>query len=172
MRKIIAAIILSFILTGCSKAENIPSPESLMSNGDQYAAEQLSGYTDKQLAKAWGTPDGSLSGFYGDIWNTSDDGDHLVVYYNGNSKVMAVHCEHVLHAEILEVSDKDILVKPLDGQWELNSADKIFVGTDNVPEDTKAQFEAGAEVEIGYNGLVMETYPAQINAKYGITLAK
>ncbi|MGN0586821.1 MAG: hypothetical protein ACI4JF_05985 [Oscillospiraceae bacterium] len=172
MKKILAVIILSVILTGCANAENIPAPETLMPNGDEYAAEQLSGYTDKQLAKAWGKPDGFLSGFYGDIWNTSDDGDHIVIYYNENSAVMAVHCVHVLHAEILEVSDNTILVKPLEGQWELGSADKIFAGTDNVSEEIKEQFAVGAQVEIGYDGLVMETYPAQVNAKYGITLAK
>lgn len=172
MRKILAVIILSVILAGCANAENIPTPETLMSYGDEYAAEQLVGYTDKQLEKAWGTPNGFLSGLYGDIWNTSDDGDHIVIYYNENSEVMSAHCVHVLHAEILEVSDKDILVKPLEGQWELNSADKIYAGTDNVSEDIKAQFKAGTEVEIGYDGLIMETYPAQINAKYGITLAK
>lgn len=172
MKNKITTILAVLLLTGCAKAENIPSPDELMPHGDEYAAEQLSGYTDKQLEKAWGTPDGFLSGFYGDIWNTSDDGDHIVIYYNANSEVMAAHCVHVLHAEILEVSDKDILVKPLEGQWELSSADKIFAGTDNVSEDIKSQFKAGTQVEIGYDGLVMETYPAQINAKYGITLAK
>ena len=172
MKKILTAILAALFLTACAKSENIPSPDELMSHGDEYAAEQLAGYTQNQLDRAWGTPDGSLSGFYGDIWSTSDDGDHIVIYYDGNSKVIAVHCEHVLHAEILEVSDKTILVKPLEGQWKLSSADRIFVGTDNVSEDIRAQFAAGTQVEIGYDGLIMETYPAQINAKYGITLAK
>lgn len=61
-------------------------------------------------------------------------------------------------AEVLEVDDNCILVRPLDGEAELRSSDKIyasFLGVKTVPE-----IKVGDLVEITYSGLLQETYPA------------
>lgn len=48
---------------------------------EQQAAETLAGTSREVLRKAWGEPDGMLSGFYGDIYN-GPDGKRIVVYYD------------------------------------------------------------------------------------------
>lgn len=64
-------------------------------------------------------------------------------------------------AEVLEVGSGWILVKPLEGEPELRSADKIVVHLEAIkalPEIT-----VGNTVEIFYTGGIQETYPAQIS---------
>ncbi|PKM49682.1 MAG: hypothetical protein CVV02_15075 [Firmicutes bacterium HGW-Firmicutes-7] len=78
----------------------------------------------------------------------------------------------VLKATILEVAENTITVEPCENEWELESADKITVGIIEISEDIKSEFHEGVTVLIGYNGLVMESYPAQIVAEYGIELSK
>ena len=61
-------------------------------------------------------------------------------------------------AEVLAVDDNWILVRPLEGEDELRSADKIyayFEGVKSVPE-----IKVGDRVEIFYSGMLQETYPA------------
>ncbi|MBR3833803.1 MAG: hypothetical protein IKJ73_05770 [Lachnospiraceae bacterium] len=84
------------------------------------------------------------------------------VFYN-DGKVSSVSYTAVFYATILEVHENHILVKPVEGEWELNSTDQIIVYTDKTPEQTKVQFVEGVNIKICYNGLIMETYPAQIN---------
>ena len=72
----------------------------------------------------------------------------------------------VFQAEILEIHNGNYLVKPVEGSWELSSADRIEVSIRNVhplPEP-----EIGDVIEIEYAGEILETYPAQIADVYGI----
>ena len=68
--------------------------------------------------------------------------------------------KYTLRASIIELNGDYILVEPLADAWELRSADRISF---SAPEDIGAK--VGDTVEIVYNGVVMETYPAQINAE-------
>lgn len=54
-----------------------------------------------------------------------------------------------------------IMVKPEEGTTENKSSDKIVVSYDNPDNIT---FEKGSKVKIEYDGLMLETYPAQIRA--------
>ncbi len=62
-----------------------------------------------------------------------------------------------------------LLVTPLEGSSELNSSDKIYI-TLSTPEGDKNQtsqqenYKPGDIVEITYDGLIAESYPAQITA--------
>lgn len=60
-------------------------------------------------------------------------------------------------AEVLEVSENSLLVEPLEGTTERGSADRIWV-TVNAPTAARE----GDTVEIGYDGILAESYPAQI----------
>lgn len=69
-------------------------------------------------------------------------------------------------ATVLENSGTSIMVKPDEGEDELKSSDKIVV---RVPKDSAvledlSQFTVGSKVKITYDGAIMESYPAQINA--------
>ena len=76
----------------------------------------------------------------------------------------------VLRAEILEIHDGHYLVKPVEGSWELNSADRIVVPISNAHPSPEP--EIGDVIEIEYSGEILETYPARIADVYGIKVIK
>ena len=76
----------------------------------------------------------------------------------------------VFRAEILEIHDGHYLVKPVEGSWELNSADRIEVPIRNAHPSPEP--EIGDVIEIEYSGEILETYPAQIADVYGIKIIK
>ena len=69
-------------------------------------------------------------------------------------------------AEVLEVDGNCILVRPLEGEAELNSADKIYVSFGKLQDVPR--IEVGDTVEIFYDGTLMESYPAQTSGVTGI----
>lgn len=76
----------------------------------------------------------------------------------------------VFQAEILEIHGGNYLVKPVEGSWELNSADRIEVPIRNAHPSPEP--EIGDVIEIEYSGEILETYPAQIADVYGIKIIK
>ena len=76
----------------------------------------------------------------------------------------------VFRAEILEIHDGHYLVKPVEGSWELNSADRIEVPIRNAHPSPEP--EIGDVIEIEYSGEILETYPARIADVYGIKVIK
>ena len=72
----------------------------------------------------------------------------------------------VFQAEILEIYDGDYLVKPVEGSWELSSADRIEVPIRNAHPSQEP--EIGDVIEIEYSGEILETYPARIADVYSI----
>ena len=76
----------------------------------------------------------------------------------------------VFQAEILENHNGYYLVKPVEGSWELNSADRIEVPIRNAHPSPEP--EIGDVIEIEYSGEILETYPARIADVYGIKIIK
>ena len=76
----------------------------------------------------------------------------------------------VFQAEILEIHDGNYLVKPVEGSWELSSADRIEVPIRNAHPSPEP--EIGDVIEIEYSGEILETYPARIVDVYGIKVIK
>lgn len=66
-------------------------------------------------------------------------------------------------AIVLEETTTYMIVKPEDYESEAKSADKIEVGFSNNHIDYL--YGVGTKVRIYYDGKIMETYPARINAK-------
>ena len=75
----------------------------------------------------------------------------------------------VFQAEILEIHNGNYLVKPVEGSWELSSADRIEVSIRNVHPSPEP--EIGDVIEIEYFGEILETYPARIADVYSIKVA-
>lgn len=169
---VICILVCAFALGGNDEADNIPALSELRIEGSEWATEQLQGYNEKQLSKAWGKPDGMLSGFWGSIWE-AEDNDHVVVYYRNDGTVQHVKYIHNMKARIIEANGSTLLLEPVAGENELRSADRITVdyASLELDESITAQFVEGAVVMVGYDGYIAESYPAQITAKYGITLA-
>ena len=76
----------------------------------------------------------------------------------------------VFRAEILEIHDGHYLVKPVEGSWELNSADRIEVPIRNAHPSPEP--EIGDVIEIEYSGEILETYPARITEVFSIRVVK
>ena len=68
-------------------------------------------------------------------------------------------------ASVIEMNDDSIIVKPVDGSLELNSADKFYISNEE-----NLELQIGDLVEISYNGEIMESYPAQLGEVYEITV--
>lgn len=166
----ICIIVCAAALSANKNLDNIPAHSLIRTEGTEWATEKLQGYTEEQLSEVWGKPDGMLSGFWGSIWK-AEGNDEVVVYYNENGTVQYVNYIHNMKAKIIEANGTTLLLEPCAGEDELRSADRITVGYGSLEldESITAQFTEGALVMIGYDGMIAESYPAQITAKYGIT---
>lgn len=85
---------------------------------------------------------------------------------------MASLCQYVFKAVVID-NNKGLLVKPDVDSNEFRSSDKISVGTNSTiiyDEDKKkvdlSEIQIGDSIKIIYNGLILESYPAQIAADY------
>ena len=78
--------------------------------------------------------------------------------------------ETAFEAVILEISDTYLLVEPIEGSSELNSADQITVPMTNM--NVSSELEVGDIIEIKYNSEIAESYPAQITEIYSIKMVK
>lgn len=71
-------------------------------------------------------------------------------------------------AVILEVCKGSVLVEPVEGSAELCSSDKIMVSTNTINDDELPELTVGKTIRIVYNGMIQETYPAQLGTVYAI----
>ena len=69
--------------------------------------------------------------------------------------------EYSFFGKVIESTSKYIIVEPNENEGIRKSADKISIG---LGENNDALYEIGTNVKITYDGTVMESYPAQINA--------
>ena len=72
--------------------------------------------------------------------------------------------QHEFVATIIETSDNFIIVEPDEGTNERKSSDKISMGITRPTNGTNDFYVKGNKVKIIYNGIIMESYPAQIVA--------
>ena len=105
------------------------------------------------------------------VQNDSDRGPIAVsVEVEGVEVRIAERDEVTFEATVLEVHDSYYLVKPVDGSHELKSADKIEVSMKNL--DPSLEPEVGDIIEITYDGMIMELYPAILHEVYSIKVVK
>ncbi len=140
-----------------------------MQNGASYELSDR-GYFDFTLR--FNEADGYLY-----VDKTKYNTDELVetgrlVFKNNSIQIEGFSNEahQVFRAEILEIHDGHYLVKPVEGSWELNSADRIVVPISNAHPSPEP--EIGNVIEIEYSGEILESYPAQIADVYGIKLIR
>ena len=74
------------------------------------------------------------------------------------------------NATVLEIHENSILVEPFEGSEELKSADRILASCIINSNHKVPEMKEGTTVRIVYNGIIAETYPAQINEVYAIYL--
>lgn len=76
----------------------------------------------------------------------------------------------IFQATILEIHDGYYLVEPVEGSTEWNSTDRITVSVIN--RKPSPEPEVGDVLEIEYDGLIAESYPAQITNVYSISVVE
>ena len=101
---------------------------------------------------------------------TISDLDKFEIQYSKTEKSVQPGANPYFNAEVLEVTEKGILVKPDDDAKETKSADKIYVSLDVISEIPVPTINTGDRVRVIYNGEIAETYPAQINNVFVIYL--
>lgn len=67
-------------------------------------------------------------------------------------------------ATIIGVYNNSIMVEPEVGAVERNSSDKISINTSTAINTSNELYKVGDKVKITYDGMIMESYPAQIIA--------
>lgn len=75
-------------------------------------------------------------------------------------------------ATVLRVNDSTILVEPMEGCWERTSSDKIWVSLKFQSAKPLPEIRVADTVRIFYDGMVAETYPAQVNWVYNIEVVE
>lgn len=95
-----------------------------------------------------------IVGAIADVNNDSNDED----YKNLEEE------QYEFVATIIEAYDSAILVEPEEGTNERKSSDKISIGITRPTNGTNDFYVVGNKVKITYNGIIMESYPAQIFA--------
>ncbi|MDD2954687.1 MAG: hypothetical protein PHD67_00075 [Oscillospiraceae bacterium] len=82
--------------------------------------------------------------------------------------------KYYFEATVLEVQESALLVEPDAGTDERKSADQIVVGTADVGEEGSLQYlgtaAPGDRIRIGYLGGIAESYPAQIDSAFELSL--
>lgn len=110
---------------------------------------------------------------YNKIPSTSGNYECYVMRYNTSEKIMEIHkfkfnyikeddlsnSEKQFKGKIVEINDNTIIVEPEENTLERKSSDKIII-----KEVYNEYVVIGDKVLITYNGLIEESYPAQISA--------
>lgn len=81
-----------------------------------------------------------------------------------------IYSEPNFSGVVTDVSDKAIIVFVDEGEDELKSGDRMRVSLDVKLEDSRTHFDVGDKVKVFYDGVIAESYPAQINTVYAILL--
>ncbi len=81
------------ILETTSEPTSAPAPvalEELADASESLLNAYLTGAPRETILSAWGEPDGTLSGFWGDIFKIPDTEKQLILYYNEDGLVSSV----------------------------------------------------------------------------------
>ena len=81
-----------------------------------------------------------------------------------------VHRQPNFTGIITEMFGNSILVRANDGEEIKNSADLVYVSIDTILQGRSSYLMSSDEVTVFYDGVILETYPAQINKVYAILL--
>ena len=155
-----AASLAACLLIVASIGFGILQMASIGGMGSSDSAANSSGAAPESGSDA-GVADDSLTGSTDDT-TTGDSAD-------AGDQEGAQAAETTFVATVLEIGDGYLLVEPVAGDEMLATADRIQVSTKDV--EVPDGVAEGAVVEITFDGLIRESYPAQISGVTEILLA-
>jgi len=80
--------------------------------------------------------------------------------FEGEKQISSADTEYSFFAKVIE-SDTTLIVEPREDEKERKSADKISIGLE---KNNDVVYMVGTIVKITYDGNIMESYPAKVNA--------
>lgn len=177
LQNLSALLILSFLLpfSACSKKKNPNIPEKAdvaASDPYFYSMMEEKNITRQDMIASWGEPDGNpenqkvspdLS-----FWKYEDH--YLLVWYNEKDIVQAIFCSETLKCVLILMDDTTLYAVPVRDNG-IDYANPFILYSTWFPPDVLEKAEPGVILEIEYDGMFMETHPAQIGAPYRITYA-
>lgn len=87
---VVFLLFISFVLVGCGKkGSTLPPLGALAALPETRLSEALQGYQRDDLILGWGTPERSMDGNLGDVWNLDKDRE-LTALYDEYGKVFVV----------------------------------------------------------------------------------
>lgn len=96
----------ALMLAGRSGPADVPAPEDLAALGSEAAEAALLGHMRKEVLRAWGEPDGTLSGFFGDVYELKG-GAHIIVYYDTEPMSRGTADGYTVPVEQVKISAPD-----------------------------------------------------------------
>ena len=153
MKKTLCILLCTLMLavTGCGS--DVPALDTIQLDNFETINEELTQYTRDDLIKAWGEPDASLSGLYGDIWDMERELETLLnVYYNNdgtyNSGMISYQVKYT--GTVTEIGDKaseevttvEVFVELENGETVVldTMATTVYTGADELAVGQKANF--------------------------------
>lgn len=153
MKKILCTLLCALMLplTGCGK--DVPALDTIGVDNFETVSAELAGCTRDDLIKAWGEPDASLSGMFGDIWDLEEEMETLLnVYYNSdgtyNSALISYQAAYT--GTVTEIGDKTseeattykVTVELENGETVVLdvTATTVYTGGDGLAVGNKANF--------------------------------
>ena len=100
-------------------------------------------------------------GVFASCDKVAPDANTTIIETADSTSTFETKDDHVVRATIIEINGNTVLIEPVKGEWELKSADRIWINVEGF-DDIGAK--VGSIVDVTYGGYIMETYPAQITA--------
>lgn len=88
----------------------------------------------------------------------------IIEDYQSENEFIYKEEQHEFIATIIEAHENSIIVGPEEGTKERQSSDKISIKIERPTSGINDFYVVGNKVKITYNGIIMESYPAQIVA--------
>ena len=150
MKKIVCTLLCALLLTltGCGK--DVPALDTVRTDNIETIQTEFADCTREDLIKAWGNPDGTLSGLFGDAWMLEDgSASYITVYYNNDGTFNSALINYEISytgtvTEITEPSGEAITTKIT---VELDDGSSVVLdstGTDLPAVGTRAAFTCSA----------------------------
>lgn len=97
---LISILSLFILLAGCNNIKPNTDVDTVDTNKEIFTLaevnqstkeeldENLIGISREELLSIWGEPDGTLSGFWGDIWQLDNETDKSIIVYYDNDGIV------------------------------------------------------------------------------------
>lgn len=160
----LAAIICSF--TACG-TKNIPSLEDVSRYSEEELQQFANTVNEKSFIKSWGEPE-IVNGQR--IWTAPlDGGCKYITVWIENGKVTSLAVSQSLFVTVVDSQETAVF-----GLVDYNNYTKDTSTMTFLPDydffGNKIHYEIGDLFYFEFDGMIMETYPAQINYPYSATL--